>query len=117
MRPFRCATWRRASTSRKNPAYRDVLYVEELIGPQTVNTMPLTTIDSFREHGRVRLSLEQHLAEAQAVLAALEQAGIHYSQVTPQLQEEGCRSSSIPSRSCLRVLTRNDRCLGSNEAC
>ena len=78
-----------ASTSTKNPAYRDVLYVEELIGPQTVNTMPLTTIDSFREHGRVRLSLEQHLAEAQAELAALEQAGIHYSQVTRQLQEEG----------------------------
>ena len=78
-----------ASTSTKNPAYRDVLYVEELIGPQTVNTMPLTTIDSFREHGRVRLSLEQHLAEAQAELAALEQAGIHYSQVTQQLEEEG----------------------------
>jgi transaldolase len=78
-----------ASTSTKNPAYRDVLYVEELIGPQTVNTMPLTTINSFREHGRLRLSLEEHLAEAQAELAALEQAGIHYSQVTRQLQEEG----------------------------
>jgi transaldolase len=78
-----------ASTSTKNPAYRDVLYVEELIGPQTVNTMPLTTIASFREHGRVRLSLEEHLAEAQAELAALEQVGIHYSQVTRQLQEEG----------------------------
>jgi transaldolase len=78
-----------ASTSTKNLAYRDVLYVEELIGPDTVNTMPLTTIESFREHGRVRLSLEEHLAEAQAELAALEQAGIQYSQVTRKLQEEG----------------------------
>jgi len=78
-----------ASTSTKNPAYRDVLYVEELIGPDTVNTMPLTTIESFHDHGLVRLSLEDHLREAKAQLAALADAGIHYDQVTWQLQEEG----------------------------
>jgi transaldolase len=78
-----------ASTSTKNPAYRDVLYVEELIGPYTVNTMPLTTIESFHEHGRVRLSIEDQLREAKAQLAALEDVGIHYDQVTQQLQEEG----------------------------
>jgi transaldolase len=78
-----------ASTSTKNPAYRDVLYVEELIGPNTVNTMPLKTLESFREHGRVRLSIEDHLPEAQAQLAALTDAGISYDQVTRQLQEEG----------------------------
>lgn len=78
-----------ASTSTKNPAYRDVLYVEKLIGSDTVNTMPLTTIESFREHGRVRLSIEEELGEAQAQLAALADAGIHYDQVTRQLQEEG----------------------------
>ena len=78
-----------ASTGAKNPAYRDVLYVEELIGPYTVNTMPLTTIKSFHDHGRVRLSIEDHLPEAEAQLAALEEAGIHYDQVTQQLQEEG----------------------------
>ncbi len=78
-----------ASTSTKNPAYRDVLYVEELIGPDTVNTMPLTTIERFREHGRVRLSIEDHLQEAKAQLAALTDVGIHYDQVTRQLQEEG----------------------------
>ena len=78
-----------ASTSTKNPAYRDVLYVEELIGPDTVNTMPLTTLESFRDHGRVRLSVEEDIPQAQAVLAALEAAGIHYEQVTSQLQEEG----------------------------
>ena len=78
-----------ASTSTKNPAYRDVLYVEELIGPDTVNTMPFTTIESFHDHGLVRLSLEDHLREAKAQLAALADAGIHYDQVTRQLQEEG----------------------------
>jgi transaldolase len=78
-----------ASTSTKNPAYRDVLYVEELIGPDTVNTMPLTTIERFREHGRVRLSIEDQLPAAKAQLAALADVGIHYDQVTRQLQEEG----------------------------
>jgi transaldolase len=78
-----------ASTGTKNPAYRDVLYVEELIGPDTVNTMPLTTIERFREHGRVRLSIEDHLPEAKAQLAALADVGLHYDQVTQQLQEEG----------------------------
>jgi transaldolase len=78
-----------ASTGTKNPAYRDVLYVEELIGPDTVNTMPLTTIERFHDHGRVRLSIEDQLPEAQAQLAALADAGINYEQVTRQLQEEG----------------------------
>ncbi len=66
-----------------------MLYVEELIGPDTVNTMPLTTIESFHDHGRVRLSIEDHLPEAKAQLAALTDVGIHYDQVTRQLQEEG----------------------------
>ena len=78
-----------ASTSTKNPAYRDVLYVEELIGSDTVNTMPLKTIESFRDHGRVRLSIEDHLPEAKTQLAALADIGIHYDQVTRQLQDEG----------------------------
>jgi transaldolase len=78
-----------ASTGTKNPAYRDVLYVEELIGPDTVNTMPLTTIERFREHGRVGLSIEDRLPEAKAQLAALADVGIHFDQVTRQLQEEG----------------------------
>ena len=78
-----------ASTGTKNPAYRDVLYVEELIGPDTVNTMPLKTLESFRDHGRVRLSVEEDIPQARAVLTALEAAGIDYEQITSQLQEEG----------------------------
>ncbi len=78
-----------ASTSTKNPAYRDVLYAEELIGPHTVDTMPLETIQNFRDHGRVRYSIEDNIPEAHALLAALEEIDIHYDQVTQQLQDEG----------------------------
>jgi transaldolase len=78
-----------ASTSTKNPAYRDVLYAEELIGPDTVDTMPLETIEDFRDHGRVRLSIEDNIDQAHAELDALEQVGIHYHAVTQQLQDEG----------------------------
>ncbi len=78
-----------ASTSTKNPAYRDVLYAEELIGPNTVDTMPLETIQNFRDHGRVRYSIEDNIPQARAELAALEEVGIHYDQVTQQLQDEG----------------------------
>lgn len=78
-----------ASTSTKNPAYRDVLYAEELIGPDTVDTMPLETIENFRDHGRVRLSVEDNIPQAKAELAALEEVGIHYHAVTQQLLDEG----------------------------
>lgn len=78
-----------ASTSTKNPAYRDVLYAEELIGPDTVDTMPLETIEKFSDHGQVRLSIEDNIPQSHAELDALEQVGIHYDQVTKQLQDEG----------------------------
>ncbi|HVB25941.1 MAG TPA: transaldolase [Ktedonobacteraceae bacterium] len=78
-----------ASTSTKNPAYRDVLYAEELIGPDTVDTMPLETVEKFSEHGQARMSIEDNISQAHAVLDALEQVGIHYDQVTQQLQDEG----------------------------
>ena len=80
-----------ASTSTKNPAYRDVLYAEELIGPHTVDTMPLETVQNFRDHGRVRYSIEDNIPQAKAELAALEEVGIHYDQVTQQLQDEGVK--------------------------
>lgn len=78
-----------ASTSTKNPAYRDVLYAEELIGPDTVDTMPLETIENFRDHGQVSNTIENDLNAALAALAALEEVGVHYDQVTQQLQDEG----------------------------
>src|SRR5947209_12058890 len=78
-----------ASTSTKNPSYRDVLYAEELVGPDTVDTMPLETIQNFKDHGQARLSIEDNLEEAHQVFDALAKIGIHYDQVTKQLQDEG----------------------------
>jgi transaldolase len=78
-----------ASTSTKNPEYRDVLYVEELIGPMTVNTMPEETIRAFQDHGKVALTLEQGIEEAKKLFADLEQAGIDYDDVTNTLEQEG----------------------------
>jgi transaldolase len=80
-----------ASTSTKNPAYRDVLYAEELIGLDTVDTMPLETIQNFKDHGQARLSIEEGIPQAHAELDALENVGIHYDQVTQQLQDEGVK--------------------------
>jgi transaldolase len=78
-----------ASTSTKNPEYRDVLYVEELIGPDTVNTMPKETIEAFQEHGEVALTLEQGLDEAHRVFERLAEASVDYDDVTLTLEREG----------------------------
>jgi transaldolase/glucose-6-phosphate isomerase len=78
-----------ASTGRKNPAYSDVLYVEELIAPDTINTMPPATMDAFRDHGRVRPSLEENIEQAQQVMATLERSGLSIDAVTVELVEEG----------------------------
>jgi transaldolase/glucose-6-phosphate isomerase len=80
-----------ASTSTKNPAYRDVLYVEELIGPDTVDTIPPATFDDFRDHGKPRASLEENLAAARSTLSALEQAGISLKQATDTLTTDGVK--------------------------
>jgi transaldolase len=85
-RPQRCL-W--ASTSTKNPDYRDVLYVEELIGPDTVNTMPLETIAAFRDHGVCRETLTTGLEEARELLVELEAAGVDYDDVVGVLEVEG----------------------------
>jgi transaldolase len=78
-----------ASTSVKNPAYRDVMYVEELIGPETVNTMPEETIEAFQDHGRVADTLETGLDEAHRLFDDLAAAGIDYDDVVRVLEEEG----------------------------
>jgi len=78
-----------ASTSTKNPAYRDVVYVENLIGQYTVNTLPPATLVSFREHGAAKPTIEQGLSAARAQLEALEELGISMDRVTSQLETEG----------------------------
>jgi transaldolase len=78
-----------ASTSTKNPAYRDVMYVEELIGPQTVDTMPEETIRAFQDHGEVALTLERDLDEARRVFERIAEAGVDYDDVVAVLEKEG----------------------------
>jgi transaldolase len=90
-RPQRCL-W--ASTSTKNPAYRDVVYVEELIGPQTVNTMPEETIRAFQDHGEVASTLAEGLDEARRLLDQLAAAGVDYEVVTETLEREGVEKFS-----------------------
>jgi transaldolase len=85
-RPQRCL-W--ASTSTKNPAYRDVLYVEELIGPDTVNTMPAETIAAFQDHGEVKDTLTTGIDEAHRLLDRLREAGVDYDSVVETLEAEG----------------------------
>jgi transaldolase len=83
-----------ASTSTKNPAYRDVLYVEELIGSETVNTMPEETIKAFQDHGEVALTLEQDLEEARRVFERIAEAGVDYDDVVVTLEQEGVQKFS-----------------------
>jgi transaldolase len=78
-----------ASTSTKNPAYRDVMYVEELIGPLTVNTMPEETIAAFQDHGVVELTLERGIGEAERTFERFAAAGVDYDDVVATLEQEG----------------------------
>jgi transaldolase len=84
-----------ASTGTKNPAYSDVKYVEPLIGPDTVNTMPLETIQAYRDHGQPALTLTEDVALARRVLAQLGETGIDIDQITQQLEDEGVRKFDV----------------------
>ena len=81
-----------ASTSTKNPEYSDVLYVETLIGPHTVNTMPDATLAAFMEHGTARTSIEDEADEARATISALEAGGVSMDAVTTQLMHDGVKA-------------------------
>ena len=80
-----------ASTSTKNPNYRDVLYVEELIGPDTVNTIPPATLDAFRDHGRARPSLTEDVESANRTMETAAKLGISMKEVTDKLTDDGVR--------------------------
>jgi transaldolase / glucose-6-phosphate isomerase len=96
-----------ASTSTKNPAYRDVMYVEELIGPDTVNTMPPATIDAFRDHGKLRNSLTEDIAGAQKVMNDLEKAGISIEEVTTKLTSDGVKLFADAFHKLLSVVEKS----------
>ena len=95
-----------ASTGTKNPAYSDVLYVEELIGPATINTMPLATMEAFRDHGNLRASLEEDLPAARQVMASLDRLGISIDEVTDKVLEDGVRVFVDAMDKVLNAITR-----------
>jgi transaldolase/glucose-6-phosphate isomerase len=96
-----------ASTSTKNPAYRDVMYVEELIGPDTVNTMPPATVDAFRDHGRLRNSLTEDVAGAQKVMDDLAKGGISIKEVTTKLTADGVKLFADAFHKLLAVVEKS----------
>jgi transaldolase len=93
-----------ASTSTKNPSYPDVIYVEELVGPDTVNTMPEETIEAYQDHGRPLMRLEDGLADARRVLDDLAAAGVDYDDLTDTLEREGVEKFSEAFRALLSAL-------------
>ena len=103
-----------ASTSTKNPAYRDVMYVEELIGPDTVDTMPPATIDAFRDHGRLRNSLTEDVAGAQNVMDNLAKAGISIKEVTTKLTEDGVKLFADAFHKLLAAVEKSTQPKGKN---
>jgi transaldolase / glucose-6-phosphate isomerase len=96
-----------ASTSTKNPAYRDVMYVEELIGPDTVDTMPPATIDAFRDHGKLRNSLIEDVAGAQNVMDNLARTGISIKEVTTKLTDDGVKLFADAFQKLLAAVEKN----------
>jgi transaldolase / glucose-6-phosphate isomerase len=96
-----------ASTSTKNPAYRDVMYVEELIGPDTVDTMPPATVDAFRDHGKLRNSLTENVAESQKVMDDLAKAGIFMKEVTTKLTNDGVKLFADAFHKLLAVVEKS----------
>jgi transaldolase len=94
-----------ASTSTKNPDYSDVKYIEPLIGPDTVSTVPLETIDAYRDHGDPKSRLEQDNKEANWVMARLPELGISIDKVTGQLEDEGVKKFNEPFDKLMETLT------------
>ncbi|HKG23390.1 MAG TPA: transaldolase [Blastocatellia bacterium] len=95
-----------ASTSVKNPAYGDVYYVEALIGPETINTLPPATFVAFRDHGRVRITIEDNLEEEQAILERLEAVEIRLADVTTKVLEDGVRLFVEPFEKLLAAIEK-----------
>lgn len=104
-----------ASTSTKNPNYRDVLYAEELVGPDTVDTMPPATIAAMKDHGQIRPSLEEGLAEAAALLDRLKDVNIDYEAATQQLQDEGVAAFAKSFTDLLKTLEEKQELIVSTQ--
>jgi transaldolase len=100
-----------ASTSAKNPAYSDTLYVDELIGPDTVNTLPETTIAAFEDHGQVARTIDRDVEEAVGVMAGLASLGIEMDDVGRTLEDQGVASFHRSFQEVLTALEAKSRTL------
>lgn len=98
-----------ASTGTKNPAYRDVIYVEELIGPDTVNTVPPSTLEAFRDHGRPEIRLTEGVTQAKDTMRSLERAGFSMKTITDGLLDEGLQLFRDAFDSLLAAVERHDK--------
>jgi transaldolase / glucose-6-phosphate isomerase len=98
-----------ASTSTKNPNYRDVLYVEELIGPDTVNTIPPATLDAFRDHGRARPSLTEDVDSANRTMGTVAALGISMKEVTDKLTDDGVRLFAEAFKKLLEAVEKSSK--------
>jgi transaldolase len=100
-----------ASTSTKNPAYPDVKYVEELMGPDSINTLPVETLEAFRDHGRVRASIDEGVTEAERLLDHLGELGVNLDAVTEQLQKDGVKAFADSLDQLLKALEEKRKVL------
>jgi transaldolase len=98
-----------ASTSTKNPDYPDTIYVDKLIGPETVNTVPPATLEAFKDHGVAAMTLMRDLDEAETAISQLEAAGISMAVMTQELEDEGVKAFAERSHNCLRQLMREGK--------
>lgn len=98
-----------ASTSTKDPDYRDVLYVESLVGPETVNTMPKSTIEDVMDHAEIRPTLEEGVEEAKQLLDRLREVGLDYEAVTDTLEREGIEKFAEPFKEMLEEISKKGR--------
>jgi len=101
-----------ASTSSKNPNYSDVKYVETLIGPHTVNTVPMETLDAYRDHGKPTVTVEAELDKADAVIASLPQLGLNLADLTKQLENEGIDKFTQPFTKLMEAITEKGKAKG-----
>jgi len=106
-----------ASTSTKNPEYSDTKYVEALIGPDTINTMPVETLDAYRDHGDPAFRLGQDIDEARDTLDRLAELGIDMDKIAGQLEEEGIEKFNKPYDSLMASLEKKRRASCLSEAC
>jgi transaldolase/transaldolase/glucose-6-phosphate isomerase len=95
-----------ASTGSKNPAFKDTMYVEELIGPKTVNTIPMETLDAFRDHGDAKARLEENMEDANDILQQVQSAGINLDAIAQNLENEGIEKFNQPYNKLMEAIEK-----------